>query len=298
MPVPLLLGAGLVAAGLLAWRTWYVRHVEGADRDRPRNADGELAGAEGFALPRPGAPAVLLVHGAGDTPQTLRGLGAYLHARGFAVAAPRLPAHGTSIREFRHVSSRALRDAVHRAHEALRAEHRWVAIVGLSMGGALSAIETASERDVPALVLLAPYLDLPLPIRIVSHLGWLLGPLLPYFSAEDSRSVRDPRAATESRAYGVFTPAGLRTLREVADGARAVLPRIVAPTLIIQSRQDNRVAERVAEQAFAALGPADKRLEWISDGGHVITVDYGRDRVFAAVADWLDTHGASSLLRS
>src|SRR4051794_33989027 len=70
---------------------------------RRLGADGLVIGAEGFTLARENAPAVLLIHGAGDTPQTLRYLAEYLHRRGFHVEVPLLPGHGRSVRDFMRV---------------------------------------------------------------------------------------------------------------------------------------------------------------------------------------------------
>ena len=292
----LVAGVAAVLVGLVV-RAVLTHRAEARDAARPRDADGVVQGAEGFVLERAGAPAVLLLHGAGDTPQTLRLLGERLHARGFAVVAPLLPGHGRSVRDFRHVSARAWQDAAMAAYDELRARHAWVGVVGLSMGGALAARLAAARPDTPALVLLAPYLGLPRRLRVAAafwRVAWLVSP---YFSAEDSRSIRDPAAAALGLAYGVFTPAALRALCLVSDDGAAALPGIRTPTLIIQSRQDNRVSTAVAERSFDRLGSSEKRLEWVSEGGHVITVDYGRERVFVLTADWLISHGAGSLLR-
>ncbi|MHB1861812.1 MAG: alpha/beta hydrolase [Gemmatimonadaceae bacterium] len=292
----LVAGLAVVAAGLVV-RAVLTHRAEARDAERARDADGVVLGAEGFVLERAGAPAVLLLHGAGDTPQTLRLLGERLHARGFAVVAPLLPGHGRSVRDFRHVSARAWQDAAMAAYDDLRAQHAWVGAVGLSMGGALAARIAAERPDMPALVLLAPYLGLPRRLRLAAAF-WRAATLAsPYFSAEDPQSIRDPAAAALGLAYGVFTPAALQALRRVSDDGAAALSGIRTPTLIIQSRQDNRVSVAVAERSLSRLGSSEKRLEWVSEGGHVITVDYGRERVFTLTVDWLIAHGAGALLR-
>src|SRR5437879_12903815 len=66
--------------------------------------DGIVIGGEGFVLARERAPAVLLLHGAGDTPQTLRYVAEHLHAKGYHVLAPALPRHGRSVGEVRRVT--------------------------------------------------------------------------------------------------------------------------------------------------------------------------------------------------
>ena len=85
----------------------------------------------------------------------------------------------------------------------------------------------------------------------------------------------------------------LRTLRQVVADATAALPHVSAPSLVIQSREDNRISAASAERAFGMLGAAQKRLEWVEGAGHVITVDYGRERVFELTTEWLLAHGST-----
>ncbi|HET7632131.1 MAG TPA: alpha/beta fold hydrolase [Gemmatimonadaceae bacterium] len=265
---------------------------------RPRGRNGVVDGASGFQLDRPGAPRVLLLHGAGDTPQSLRLLGTYLHERGFAVAAPLLPGHGRQVREFQHVHAADWRRAVLTAYDRLAAGSAWTGIVGLSMGGALAAVVAAERPSADALVLLAPYVDLPPILKaaaVVSRVAWFFSP---YFGSADARSVRDPSAAASGLAYGVFTPAAVRALRATARAGWQALARIRQPTLIVQSRHDNRIAPDVPVRALERLAAVDKRLEWLNESGHVITVDLDKERVFALTGDWLATHGAGALLRS
>jgi esterase/lipase len=59
---------------------------------------------------------------------------------------------------------------------------------------------------------------------------------------------------------------------------------------MIQSREDNRIAPADAQRAFDRLGAREKKLIWTTGAGHVITVDYGKERVFELLADWLDQH--------
>ena len=95
-----LVAAALVAGGAW-WRSRQFRAMtELTLRRRTRGPDGIVIGGESFVLRNDGAPAVLLLHGAGDTPQTMRYLGDALYARGFHVAAPLLPRHGRSLSEF------------------------------------------------------------------------------------------------------------------------------------------------------------------------------------------------------
>src|SRR5215207_1989708 len=112
---------------------------------RPLGPGGVVAGAEAIDLPAPPGTAVLLIHGGGDTPQALYGLARHLHARGFAVRAPLLPAHGREVSALRNSSAEEWAAAIRRDFDELRSAHEHVAVVGLSVGGAL-AISLAAER--------------------------------------------------------------------------------------------------------------------------------------------------------
>ena len=60
----------------------------------------------------------------------------------------------------------------------------------------------------------------------------------------------------------------------------------------MQSREDNRIPPEAASRAFAMVGAPVKEMVWLEGCGHVVTVDYGRERVFEQVAAWLDRHAA------
>jgi carboxylesterase len=89
--------------------------------------------------------------------------------------------------------------------------------------------------------------------------------------------------------YGVYSGRLLYELWRLAASARRALPRITAPTLVIQSKEDPRISPRVAEEALAAIGANEKRLVWV-EGGHIITVDYGREKVFDETGSWIVAH--------
>jgi carboxylesterase len=274
----------------LWWRTRYLRGtMQTSLRSRPLGADGIVIGAEGFVHERPGAPALLLLHGAGDTPQTLRYLGHALYERGFHVSAPLLPGHGRSIADFARLQADDLIGAARENYAALRRTHPWLGIVGLSMGGALAVQVAAENPDLPALGLIAPYLAMPATIARAARLARWWGPFVPVLRSADGLSVLDPVERERSLAYGVFTPAALGALETTVRRAVEALPRVVAPTLMIQSRQDNRISVADAERAFALLGAREKRLQWITGAAHVITVDYGRDVVIASLTSWMES---------
>ena len=286
--------AVLAALALLAgWRRSSARALERrALRERPLDESGVVVGAGEIRL-RGGPAAVLLLHGAGDTPQSLAYLAEFLHDRGYTVHAPLLPGHGTNLRDFsRSTADRWLGGAVD-AYRALRGEHAWVAIFGQSMGGALAVQIAAATPDLPALVLAAPYLAMPRGLRWVARLAPLWAIFQPYPSSASRGSVLDDTERGRGLGYGYFPPRALRALAASARRAWAALPEVRAPTLMLQSRTDNRLSPVAAERAFGRLGARQKRLVWMEGAGHVLTVDYGRERLFQLAAEWLTKQGGA-----
>ena len=251
-----------------------------------------LRGAQTIDLQEEGSPGVLLLHGFGDTPQTLALLARRLHKSGYSVLAPLLPGHGRNMEAFEKSRASDWITAARRAYIEMRDRHDSVAVVGLSMGGALAVLLAAELRDIPALVLIAPYLGMPRRLRLAAATHWLWGGLAGEINARNPRSIRDPIEREKNLAYGAVTGRQLFELSKVVRLARKALPGVRAPTLIIQSREDPRLPPNVAEFTLKALGAREKQLIWTEGAGHIITVDYGRERVFSEVERWLLTHSS------
>jgi len=285
-----LLGAALVVGAGAAWRALSGRRLERAYRARhPADAQGIVIGAESFTLDGTSGRALLLLHGSGDTPQTLRYLAERLNAAGYTVHAPLLPGHGRSPRAFTRVTATGYVDAAREALDSLGARHPWVGVVGLSMGGAIAARLAATAPEVRVLVLLAPYLTPPGSVRWAARLSPMWGLLQPQLGGRGERSVHDPAARDASHAYGTFPPRALRALIDSAAAGRAALARITVPTLVVNSRQDNRIPMALAETATTSMRAPVER-HWVDGCGHVITVDYCRDAVADLTLDFLARH--------
>ena len=186
------------------------------------------------------------------------------------------------------------------AYLEMSARHDAVSVVGLSMGGALAVLLAGERHEIPALVLIAPYLGMPKRLRVAAATHWLWGRLVGEVPARNPRSIRDPIEREKNLAYGTVTGRELHQLATVVRRARKSLSDVRSPALIIQSREDPRCSPAVAEFALKTLGSSEKKLIWTEGAGHIITVDYGRERVFAEVERWLDAHrgpGAAAATR-
>jgi len=262
------------------------------NRQQSVDAAPVIRGAQTIDLQEEGSPGVLLLHGFGDTPQTLALLARKLHKSGYSLYAPLLPGHGRNMDAFGKSRAADWIAATRSALAQMRSRHESVSVVGLSMGGALAVLLAAELNDIPALVLIAPYLGMPRWLRLAASTQWIWGRLAGEINARDPRSVRDPIEREKNLAYGAITGRALFELWKVVRLARKSLAGVKAPTLIIQSREDPRCPPEVAEFALNALGSREKQLVWTEGAGHIITVDYGRERVFNEVENWLRVHSS------
>jgi carboxylesterase len=286
--------AAAVHAGVYRWR---LTRTRAAERGRlPLGADGIVIGAGPIVAHASDTHAALLVHGFGDTPQTVRELAEYLHdIHGWSVRAPLLPGHGRSLADFDASGAAAWRDAVHQEYSALAASYSTVVLIGLSMGGALVTLEAARAPALPALVLLAPYLTPPARAERLAPLAGVINLLSPYLKGGDrEKSIFDPAARARVLGYGASPPKRVRDLVAVAHDARFAAADVRAPTLLMHSRTDYRIPLELATRHASYFSGASAVEEvWIDGAGHVITVDYGCERVWEATAAFLARHAGA-----
>src|ERR1700675_2192345 len=91
-----------------------------------------LPGAETIDLQEGGSHGVLLLHGFGDTPQTLALLARRLRKSGYSVLVPLLPGHGRSVESFGNSRASEWITAAKDAYIGMLARHVSVSVVGLS----------------------------------------------------------------------------------------------------------------------------------------------------------------------
>jgi len=282
--------AAVLSVQLLRGAAW--RAAERALAERfPLGSDGVIPGAH--AIYQGGHPrAALLLHGFGDTPQSLEVLAQRLATAGWSVSVPLLPGHARALRQFHASRATDWVQAARGAYEDLMRKHETVVLCGQSMGADL-ALELESARPVPALVLLAPYIAMPAIARLGATLWPFFQWVIPIIYTRDRRSLHDPEAGAKSLAYGYTSPRLLSELWNVVRHARRHLAQVRSPTLIVHSRQDNRVAAADVGAAAALIEYPVKSIQWVSGCGHVLAADYCKDTVATLVIDWFERSTSS-----
>lgn len=211
----------------------------------------------------------LVQHGFSGTPANMRTVFEPLADAGFTVIAPLLSGHRTTIRDMERFGRSDWRGNVRAAYDRLAGEGcRKIFAVGLSMGGLLSA-DLAAECRLDGLVLMST------PFRMQPYLnaGSLLYPFVKYIMLP-TELPREP----DKELYNGLSTKSLAELRRLTREVRAKLPRITCPTLMIQSRLDNRVKLSSVPKAQLAI-PTKPELIWLEHSPHGCT--YGPESSLA-----------------
>lgn len=252
-----------------------------------------IAGTEPMTLPGESGRACLLVHGWSGSRIDFNDLGERLQREGLTVRLMLLPGHGTTAREMAATNADDLIGAVTAEFDALRAEHDQVAVVGFSMGGALSTL-LAAERPVFRLVLVAPYYSVTYRLfYILPAETWnqLLSPFLPWvIKGENMVQVNKPEAVGKIFTYGVVATHAVSVLSEIGHraGDPVVLSRVACPALMLHSRGDRAADPAAAESAFGKMGSSEKQILWFNDSNHHILWDYDAETAARRIVEFLE----------
>lgn len=230
-----------------------------------------------------GAQALVFLHGFTCTPITLLPVAQDLNRAGFTLSLPLTPGCGTTPEELARHTARDWLTAAVEAWDALARTHARPAVAGLSMGGAL-ALHVAAQRPVSAVVALAPALYLR---------DWRLAllPLLKLFSPWRQAGESDVKARqAEDLCYSRYATKNLEDLLGVMAAARRALPRITAPLLAIQSRNDHAIPPDCLDYCYHHAGSAVKEKVWLTDSYHVLTLDQEYPLVAGHMRRFLAAH--------
>jgi carboxylesterase len=194
---------------------------------------------------------VLILHGFTGNPYSMRPLAERCAQAGYSVELPRLPGHGTSLED---LVARRWPDFVEVAltnFDDLAQRCDKVAVVGLSVGGGLTAL-------------------------IDSGLEIL---------ATDGKSDIKKEDTSEAKYEGW----PLRALQSVIEGVEIVdanLSSITAPSLLLSSREDHTVApENGDEIVEKSSGPVERI--WLEESYHIATLDHDQELVERATIEFL-----------
>jgi len=238
-----------------------------------------IAGAEPTTY-EGGNIGVLVLHGFTGNPASVRVLAEAFAAEGFTVDLPLLPGHGTVIDDMFDTGWSDWLAHAEACYRALGDRCDQVVVVGLSMGGALTAWLGSEHPEIAGLVCINPVVSVPPGMR--EAVQEVLATGADRFAGIASDIAKPD---VEESAYAETPLAPLLTLFDAADNLGDRMSRITSPLLIITSRQDHVVPPENSDLLAAAVAGPVERL-WCERSYHVVTQDYDQELVVTAAVDF------------
>lgn len=239
-----------------------------------------IAGAEPFSAAG-GPHGALVLHGFTGNPNSMRGIADALAAAGLSVELPLLPGHGTSVEDMIDTGWNDWLGAAEASYADLAMRCETVAVVGLSMGGALTLALATEHPEIVGIVCINAVIETPEEMRVA--VTSLMADGLDRMPGIGS-DIADPDSV--ETAYAETPLAPLVTLFDAAEEFTNRLGEIKCPVLIMTSVQDHVVppvnSDRIAE---GVAGPVERVS--LERSYHVATLDYDRDIVVGGTVDFI-----------
>lgn len=258
-----------------------------------------------------GKGTIVIVHGLGEHAGRYARVAATLNANGWSVVGYDQRGHGASPGARGRIAAEddLLADLAAVIDDARRASPRRVVLLGHSLGGlvvgrfvagGLESPRAAWQRDVDALVMSSPALDIGMTAGKRALLA-LLERWTPNLGVGNGLDVKAiSRDAAVVAAYRddalVHDRVAARLVRFLADAGplvRALAPKWTVPTLLLYAGSD-RLVVPAGSAAFAAAAPEGVvTTRAFAPLFHEIFNEPERDEVLAVLTAWLDTLVAS-----
>lgn len=227
-----------------------------------------------------GPHGALVLHGFTGNPNSMRGIAEALAAAGFTVELPLLPGHGTSVEDMQDTGWSDWLGTAEKAYADLAGRCDTVVVVGLSMGGALTAALAADHPEIVGIVCINAVVAAPEGMR--EAVTMMLDQGLDAMDGIGS-DIADPDS-TES-AYPQTPLRPLLSLMDAAEAFEGRLADIRCPVLVLSSPQDHVVPpENSTLIAEGVSGPVERVT--LERSYHVATLDYDRELVIERTVEF------------
>jgi carboxylesterase len=226
-----------------------------------------MPGCEPFSAQN-GPLGVLVLHGFTGNPASLRQLAEACAGEGFSVELPRLPGHGTTVADMMTTGWADWAGVALEVYDELASRCGRVGVVGLSMGGGLAAYVGEARPDVAAFVFINPLVRPPAD-EMIDGLGQLVDAGI---ETVDSIGSDIKKEGSVEASYRATPLACARSLFEGVGAVHANLGAIVAPSLLLSSREDHVVTSDNGDDLVAMVGGPIERV-WLENSYHVATMD-------------------------
>jgi esterase/lipase len=246
-----------------------------------------------FFLHSPGSDTgVLLIHGLMAAPEEVRQWAIFLHEKGLTVYAPRLSGHGTSSKDLSNRNYHDWLDSIDRGHAILKTCCKNILVAGFSTGAGLALQSVILKpHDFEAVIAISA------PLKFKSFSSIFAETLNGFnnfcnivgMSSLACEFIKND-ADNPHINYLRCPVSSFVQLKRLMKKVRKSLPDIFIPALVIQAKNDPKVAPESGPAIFKLLGTDKKHFSWIDYNMHGIVRGEIASEVFKEVESFLVTY--------
>lgn len=234
-----------------------------------------------------GKTGIILIHGFTGSPYDLKEIGRKFSKKGLTVSIPLLPGHGTSPENLATKNDRDWEKEVKRAYDEIKKDCDKIYMAGVSFGGNL-AINLAKEEKIEGLILLGT------PIyfrkeRFMTALWYFLRLWKDFFKKGNRVYTQLSEKVRRKRITYMRVP--LNTIKYVLrqiKNSKHNIKDVSSALLIMMSTADSGVHEKSVIYLYNHSPSRHKKIVWIENAYHVITIDKPANITFDAIMDFIE----------
>ncbi len=228
-----------------------------------------------------GPVGVLLSHGFTATCWEVRQFAEALHRRGYTVAGPLLPGHGTTPEELNRVPWQEWAAAGEQVYGRLAEKCRRVFVGGESMGGLVALYLASQHPQIAGVLAYAPGIKLTL-----SKLDILKLHLAAPVTTQVGRASLD--RADVWQGYPGLPLKAAQQLLKFRQATEQRLAQVTCPLLVFQGRLDTSVQPGAGEFLFQHVRSTIKEQHWMEESSHVILLDKEMEKVVQITVEFME----------
>ena len=228
-----------------------------------------------------GQTGVLLVHGATATSVEVRLLAKILHEKGYTVAGPLLPGHGTTPQDANRHTWQEWVQSTEDCYQQLKTHCSRFVVCGESVGALLAIYLACQHSEIECILTYSPALKL----AISSSLTFLLRLISPFVTGIRKGTISN---VTKWQGYPINP---LKMGVQVVDLQKVVidlLPRVTQPILIVGAGKDATVDPVSLKIIYDNVNSKVKELHWMENAAHTVLLDPELDKVVAITLDFME----------
>ncbi len=215
---------------------------------------------------------VLLLHGLTATPVEVRGLAERLHRRGFTVAGPLLPGHGTTPEDLNRTPWQVWVRAAENSYRQLAGQCKRVFVGGESTGAVIALHLAARFPEIAGVLAYAPAIKLNLRGPDVLKM-YLFAPFVPHIPKPNVN------ASKTWQGYPVTPLKAAVGLLQLGQATRRLLRHVSQPVLVVLGKLDDTVDPAVGRIILGKINSTFSQLVVMEHSTHVVLLDDELDRV-------------------